>query len=80
VPADKYEAWRTALAKCLAHTEAVIDFGDDDDSVDDSAFSAVRPKVPQQLTALHSTLVSALLYCTVTAISITATVRAAGPV
>jgi tRNA U34 5-carboxymethylaminomethyl modifying GTPase MnmE/TrmE len=52
-PTDKYEAWRTALAKCLAHTEAVIDFGDDDDSVDDSAFSAIRPKVKTNILYLH---------------------------
>lgn len=27
---DKYEAWRTELKGCLAHAEAVIDFGDDE--------------------------------------------------
>lgn len=27
---EKYEAWRTELKGCLAHTEAVIDFGDDE--------------------------------------------------
>ena len=26
----KFEQWRSVLLKCLAHTEAVIDFGDDD--------------------------------------------------
>jgi hypothetical protein len=38
----------------------VIDFGDDDDSVDDSAFSAIRPKV-QQAAVLYNALASALL-------------------
>lgn len=27
---DKYEAWRMELRVCLAHAEAVIDFGDDE--------------------------------------------------
>lgn len=27
---DMYEAWRTQLTGCLAHAEAVIDFGDDE--------------------------------------------------
>lgn len=27
---DKYEAWRDELKECLAHAEAVIDFGDDE--------------------------------------------------
>ena len=27
---DKYEAWRQQLKECLAHAEAVIDFGDDE--------------------------------------------------
>lgn len=27
---DMYEAWRTQLKGCLAHAEAVIDFGDDE--------------------------------------------------
>ena len=34
----RFERWRSILLKCLAHTEAVIDFGDDDreDDIDDS--------------------------------------------
>ena len=27
----QYEAWRKSLLRCLAHVEAVIDFGDDND-------------------------------------------------
>ena len=27
---DQYEAWRDQLKGCLAHAEAVIDFGDDE--------------------------------------------------
>lgn len=35
--------------KCLAHTEAVIDFGDDDreDDVSDSTLAALVPRVQQ---------------------------------
>jgi tRNA modification GTPase len=45
----KFEQWRQVLVKCLAHTEAVIDFGDDDreDDVDDSAFTALIPVVKE---------------------------------
>ena len=43
----KFEQWRQVLVKCLAHTEAVIDFGDDDreDDVSDSALMALLPTV-----------------------------------
>lgn len=39
--------YRDVLIKCLAHTEAVIDFGDDDreEDVNDSALSALVPLV-----------------------------------
>jgi tRNA modification GTPase len=37
-----FEGWREELKNCLAHAEAVIDFGDD---VDDGAFEAVIPRV-----------------------------------
>jgi tRNA modification GTPase len=37
-----FEGWREELKGCLAHAEAVIDFGDD---VDDGAFEAVLPRV-----------------------------------
>lgn len=40
-----FETWREVLIKCLAHTEAVIDFGDDDREGDitDSAMVALHP-------------------------------------
>lgn len=43
--------YRDELKHCLAHTEAVIDFGDDDreDHVDDGAMWALSPRV----TSLH---------------------------
>ena len=43
----KFEAWRDVLTKCLAHTEAVIDFGDDDreEDVNDSAMWTLLPKI-----------------------------------
>lgn len=37
-----FEAWREELKGCLAHAEAVIDFGED---VDDGAFEDVIPRV-----------------------------------
>lgn len=42
-----FEKWREELIHCLAHTEAVIDFGDDDreDDVNDSAMWALIPRV-----------------------------------
>lgn len=36
------EGWRAEIKSCLAHAEAVIDFGDD---VDDDAFEAIVPRV-----------------------------------
>lgn len=43
----KYESWRSRLLKCLAHTEAVIDFGDDDreGDIDDHAMAPLMPIV-----------------------------------
>ena len=41
----QFRAWRQVLAECLAHTEAVIDFGDDEEDVDESAYEALAPKV-----------------------------------
>lgn len=40
---------------CLAHTEAVIDFGDDDreDDVSDAALHALQPRVRQLLDELQ---------------------------
>ena len=40
------EAWRTTLIRCLAHVEAVIDFGEDEEIADDVA-SAVVPVVTE---------------------------------
>lgn len=42
-----YERWRTDIVHCLAHTEAVIDFADDEttDDVDEGAFAATLPRV-----------------------------------
>lgn len=40
-----YEGWREELKVCLAHTEAVIDFGDDELDVDEAAYDAIRPRV-----------------------------------
>jgi len=55
---DLYEGWRTELIKGLAHAEAVIDFGDDEDLDDDDlgieddldsgqmgVWGAIRPKM-----------------------------------
>lgn len=39
-----YEGWREELKLCLAHTEAVIDFGDDEHDVDEAAYDAIRPR------------------------------------
>lgn len=43
--------FRQELVRCLAHTEAVIDFGDDDreDDVTDAALEALFPRVTQLL-------------------------------
>lgn len=38
------EGWREEIKNCLAHAEAVIDFGDD---VDDDAFEAIVPRVAE---------------------------------
>lgn len=42
-----FEGWRQELLGCLAHTEAVIDFGDDDreDDVSDATMYALIPRV-----------------------------------
>lgn len=42
-----YEGWREELKVCLAHTEAVIDFGDDEHDVDEAAYDAIRPRATQ---------------------------------
>jgi tRNA U34 5-carboxymethylaminomethyl modifying GTPase MnmE/TrmE len=41
-----FTSWRAVLQRCLAHTEAVIDFGDDEEDVDaEEVFSALLPEV-----------------------------------
>lgn len=44
---EKYDEWRNTLLTCLAHTEAVIDFGDDDreNDINDDALTALIPIV-----------------------------------
>ena len=42
--AKVYEAWRSELLGALAHTEAVIDFGDDEMDVTDEAYQRVVEK------------------------------------
>lgn len=43
----RLEHWRDELIHCLAHTEAVIDFGDDDreNDIDDSTMYSLAPRV-----------------------------------
>lgn len=50
-----YCVCRSVLITCLAHTEAVIDFGDDDreDDVDDNAMWALTPKVEVTAAVVH---------------------------
>lgn len=42
-----YDGWRAALLRCLAHSEAVIDFGDDDreGDISDKTFHTLLPTV-----------------------------------
>ncbi|EQC38507.1 tRNA modification GTPase TrmE, partial [Saprolegnia diclina VS20] len=40
-----FEDWRSTLVRCMAHAEANIDFGDDEDDVTDAAYDAVVDKV-----------------------------------
>lgn len=49
---------RDLLTKCLAHTEAVIDFGDDDreNDIDDSVMWTLVPKVQSLRDELHKHL------------------------
>lgn len=51
--AELLEGWRTEIKTCLAHVEAVIDFGDD---VDDDAFEAIVPRVAKLSQRLQSYL------------------------
>ncbi|GMF44691.1 unnamed protein product [Phytophthora fragariaefolia] len=40
-----YEGWRDSLVRCLAYTDAMIDFGDDEDDVTDAAYEAAVDRV-----------------------------------
>ncbi|KAF0719717.1 Aste57867_839 [Aphanomyces stellatus] len=40
-----YEDWRRTIIQCLAHAEALIDFGEDEDDVTDEAYMAVIQRV-----------------------------------
>ncbi|KAL3662630.1 hypothetical protein V7S43_012481 [Phytophthora oleae] len=42
---EVYEGWRDSLVKCLAYTEAMIDFGDDEDDVSDAAYEFAVDRV-----------------------------------
>ncbi|CAM9429370.1 unnamed protein product [Chrysoparadoxa australica] len=53
---EQYEQWRQELTTCLAHTEAVIDFGDDEDDVEESAYTAILPKVEGIIVAMEKHL------------------------
>jgi tRNA modification GTPase len=52
---ERYEKWREILLKCLAHTEAVIDFGDDDreNDINDDAMAALTPTISKLKTELE---------------------------
>eukprot|EP01038_Epipyxis_sp_PR26KG_P010159 gene10159-13666_t len=54
----KFEAWREELVGCLAHTEAVIDFGDDDreDDVSDATFHQLTPRIKNLMQQLQHSL------------------------
>ncbi|RHY06453.1 hypothetical protein DYB36_008091 [Aphanomyces astaci] len=40
-----YDDWRRSIMQCLAHSEALIDFGEDEDDVTDDAYIAVIQSV-----------------------------------
>jgi tRNA U34 5-carboxymethylaminomethyl modifying GTPase MnmE/TrmE len=56
VQRKQYEAWRKSLLRCLAHVEAVIDFGDDNDIQ-----SGVAREILPLATALRKVLVGILM-------------------
>lgn len=43
----RFESWRAQILDCLAHTEAVIDFGEDADDLGSDVLAAVSPRVRQ---------------------------------
>lgn len=57
---ETFDGWRAELLNCLAHTEAVIDFGDDEDDVDDvSVLGAVGPRVRELAAGMRGALANA---------------------
>ena len=42
---DLYTSWRTEIVSCLAHAEAVIDFGEDEDDCNDEVYRKVETRV-----------------------------------
>jgi len=55
---EKYESWRSRLLTCMAHTEAVIDFGDDDreGDINDQALAPLLPVIKRLVHELESHL------------------------
>lgn len=51
-----YDSWRSQLTKCLAHTEAVIDFGDEEEDVEERAQGSIRPRVLELLKQMRAHL------------------------
>ena len=51
----RFEHWREELIRCLAHTEAVIDFGDDaaDGDIDETAMDPLRPRIEKMLREIN---------------------------
>ena len=48
----RLEAWRGEMLACLAHTEAVIDFGEEEELAG-GVLAGVRPRVAALLTSLE---------------------------
>ncbi|ETW07500.1 tRNA modification GTPase TrmE [Aphanomyces invadans] len=48
-----YDAWRHTIMRCLAHSEALIDFGEDEDDVTDEAYEAVIQTVRDLKTSIE---------------------------
>ena len=51
-----YEGWRKELLHCLAHIEAVIDFADDEDDVDNNLMDVVTRRVRVLIQSIKSHL------------------------
>ena len=49
---ERLEAWRAEMLACLAHTEAVIDFGEEEELAG-GVLAGVRPRVAALLGALE---------------------------